>query len=195
MPGEEQEHIFFFPSPPNPTIENHFSPHKPYIFARVFTTNWGNERFLGEHEWRMKIDAFRCSICLGKNLSTTLSKARKNIFCQFLTFFFTVLQLVWQNWAKLDKIGQNWANLGEIGQNWIKLDKIELSWIKFVNNSWNLGCDVSELIAEQDEDVLDTWFSSGIYPFAGVNSFLGWLVNWLVVWLANWLITRRLIYG
>ncbi|XP_023349810.1 valine--tRNA ligase isoform X2 [Eurytemora carolleeae] len=29
-----------------------------------------------------------------------------------------------------------------------------------------LGCAVSELIAEQDEDVLDTWFSSGIYPFA-----------------------------
>jgi valyl-tRNA synthetase len=29
-----------------------------------------------------------------------------------------------------------------------------------------LGCPVEELSVEQDEDVLDTWFSSAIYPFA-----------------------------
>jgi|LakMenEpi03Aug12_release.lakeMendotaPanAssembly.Ray.scaffolds.fasta_scaffold225936_1 valyl-tRNA synthetase len=29
-----------------------------------------------------------------------------------------------------------------------------------------LGCLLEELVVEQDEDVLDTWFSSAIYPFA-----------------------------
>jgi valyl-tRNA synthetase len=30
----------------------------------------------------------------------------------------------------------------------------------------NAGCRVEEVVVEQDEDVLDTWFSSAIYPFA-----------------------------
>lgn len=33
-----------------------------------------------------------------------------------------------------------------------------------------LGVDVSEIIAEQDPDVLDTWFSSALVPF----STFGW---------------------
>ena len=32
------------------------------------------------------------------------------------------------------------------------------------------GIDVSTLVLEQDEDVLDTWFSSGLFPF----SVFGW---------------------
>ncbi len=32
------------------------------------------------------------------------------------------------------------------------------------------GCDVADVTVEQDEDVLDTWFSSGLFPF----SCLGW---------------------
>ena len=32
------------------------------------------------------------------------------------------------------------------------------------------GVDVSTLVLEQDEDVLDTWFSSGLFPF----SVFGW---------------------
>jgi tRNA synthetases class I (I, L, M and V) len=34
----------------------------------------------------------------------------------------------------------------------------------------NNGIDVSSLVLEQDEDVLDTWFSSGLFPF----SVFGW---------------------
>ena len=33
-----------------------------------------------------------------------------------------------------------------------------------------LGCSRDEIILERDEDVLDTWFSSGLFPF----SVLGW---------------------
>jgi valyl-tRNA synthetase len=33
-----------------------------------------------------------------------------------------------------------------------------------------LGCNENELILERDEDVLDTWFSSGLFPF----SVMGW---------------------
>jgi len=36
-----------------------------------------------------------------------------------------------------------------------------------------LGCDADSIICEQDPDVLDTWFSSGIYPFAA----FGWPEN------------------
>jgi valyl-tRNA synthetase len=36
-----------------------------------------------------------------------------------------------------------------------------------------LGCSKDELILEQDEDVLDTWFSSGLFPF----SVMGWPDN------------------
>ena len=32
------------------------------------------------------------------------------------------------------------------------------------------GCTASDLTLTQDEDVLDTWFSSGLFPF----SCLGW---------------------
>ena len=35
------------------------------------------------------------------------------------------------------------------------------------------GVDVSTLVLEQDEDVLDTWFSSGLFPF----SVFGWPNN------------------
>ena len=34
----------------------------------------------------------------------------------------------------------------------------------------NSGIDVNSLVLEQDEDVLDTWFSSGLFPF----SVFGW---------------------
>jgi len=33
-----------------------------------------------------------------------------------------------------------------------------------------LDVDVSDIIAEQDPDVLDTWFSSALFPF----SIFGW---------------------
>jgi len=33
-----------------------------------------------------------------------------------------------------------------------------------------LGCEASEIVLERDEDVLDTWFSSGLFPF----SVFGW---------------------
>ena len=33
-----------------------------------------------------------------------------------------------------------------------------------------LGCSEEELVLERDEDVLDTWFSSGLFPF----SVMGW---------------------
>ena len=33
-----------------------------------------------------------------------------------------------------------------------------------------LGCTRDELVLERDEDVLDTWFSSGLFPF----SVMGW---------------------
>ena len=33
-----------------------------------------------------------------------------------------------------------------------------------------LGCTEDELVLERDEDVLDTWFSSGLFPF----SVMGW---------------------
>lgn len=33
-----------------------------------------------------------------------------------------------------------------------------------------LGVDVSDIVAEQDPDVLDTWFSSALFPF----SVFGW---------------------
>ena len=33
-----------------------------------------------------------------------------------------------------------------------------------------LGCSRDELVLERDEDVLDTWFSSGLFPF----SVMGW---------------------
>jgi valyl-tRNA synthetase len=36
-----------------------------------------------------------------------------------------------------------------------------------------LGCSRDEIVLERDEDVLDTWFSSGLFPF----SVMGWPDN------------------
>jgi len=46
---------------------------------------------------------------------------------------------------------------------WVAADSIDSAKAKA---SAKLGCEQSEVTAEQDDDVLDTWFSSGIYPFA-----------------------------
>ena len=128
--GRTRVYIFSSPSPPHPTFENNFSPHKLYMLARVFTKNWGKWKIFRRPSMKKENRCLQIWICLGKKLSTTLSKARKDNFWQCLTIFVTVLQLVWQYVPKFDKIGQNWAKLDKIGQNWTKLDKIGQNWTK-----------------------------------------------------------------
>eukprot|EP00569_Conticribra_weissflogii_P003433 CAMPEP_0171335086 /NCGR_PEP_ID=MMETSP0878-20121228/5099_1 /TAXON_ID=67004 /ORGANISM="Thalassiosira weissflogii, Strain CCMP1336" /LENGTH=1096 /DNA_ID=CAMNT_0011836297 /DNA_START=109 /DNA_END=3399 /DNA_ORIENTATION=- len=53
---------------------------------------------------------------------------------------------------------------------WVVARNEEDAFAKAVNL---LGCSKDEIILERDEDVLDTWFSSGLFPF----SVMGWPDN------------------